>query len=94
MVLRLVAMALDPFLDVIRLETEMTTEPVVGDRIAMTTRGPPVYERLGDAEDFCHLFDVEVARRQEELKLLGTAATLLVVRFEPCIYLDHGEVMH
>ncbi len=26
-------MALDPFLDVVRFETEMTTEPIVGDRV-------------------------------------------------------------
>jgi hypothetical protein len=71
-------MALDPFLDVVRFETEMTTEPVVGDRIAVTTCGAPIDERLRNAEDFCDLFDVQVARREEEFKLLRRLCRLFL----------------
>ncbi len=45
--LRLVAV--DPLLNVVGLETEMTTDPVVRDRVAVTARSAPIDERLRDS---------------------------------------------
>ena len=51
-------MPFDPLFDVIEFETEMTTESVVGDRVAVAARGASVDERLRDANDLGNLLDV------------------------------------
>lgn len=63
-------MTLDPVLDVVQFEAEMTTEPVVGDRVVVTSSRASVDERLRNSENLGDLLDVEVARREEELELL------------------------
>ncbi len=63
-------MSLDPLFDVVELEAKMPAKTVVGHRIVVTARGPPIDERLRDAHDLGDLLDVEIARREEELELL------------------------
>ena len=63
-------MSLDPFLDVLELEAEVPAEPVVGDGVLVSAGCASVDERLRDTEDVGDLFDVQVARAEEELKLL------------------------
>jgi hypothetical protein len=65
-------------LDVMGLETEMAADLAVGDRVVMTASCAPVDERLRDSEDGCHLFDVEMARLEEEFKLLRQRCRLFV----------------
>jgi hypothetical protein len=76
--LGLIAMSLDPFLDVVELEPEMTAESVVGDRIVVPARGTPVDEGLWNADDLGNLLDVEIARREEESELLRLRRLVVV----------------
>lgn len=68
--MRFVSMTLDPILDVVQLEAEMTAESVVRDRVVVTSSRASIDERLRDSENLGDLLDVEVARREEELELL------------------------
>lgn len=63
-------MALDPLLNVVELEAEMASEPVVGDGVLVTSRSASIDKGLGDAQDSCDLFDAEIARRNVKLQLL------------------------
>ena len=62
-------MALDPLLDVVELEAEMASEPIVGDRVIVSSRRASVDEGLRNAQDSCDLIDAQIARRDVKLQL-------------------------
>lgn len=70
-------MTLDPILDVVQLEAEMSAEPVMGDRVVVASSRASVDERLRDSENLGDLLDVEVARRKEELELLRLSRLII-----------------
>ena len=62
-------MAFDPLLDVIELETEMTTKAVVRDRVVVPACRAAIDERLGNVEESG---DVEVHLRRSGRRLVLT----------------------
>lgn len=65
-------MSLDPRFHIIEPEAEVSADPVVGDRVVVSSRGAPVDERLRNAEDLGDLLDVQIPDERElELFRLG-----------------------
>ena len=62
-------MLLNPCLDVVESEAEMAADPEVGDGIVVTFGGASIDERLRNVEQRGDVFDRQVARCEEELKL-------------------------
>jgi hypothetical protein len=58
-------MLLDPCVNVVGSEAKMTADPVVGDRVAVSSSSASVDEGLRHAEEPSYLFDVQVLRSEE-----------------------------
>lgn len=67
------AMSLDPSLDVHELESQMTAEAVVGDRVVVAPGRSAVDERLRHPKKLGDLIDIQVPALGKQLELLGRA---------------------